>query len=79
MVIPQKLQSQVKAELLSGHFGSGHMKALARSNVWWPNMDDELKQKWQRGRCVSSTRMISPGQLYIRGRGLYTALATSTH
>jgi transposase InsO family protein len=43
VVIPQKLQSQVKTELHSGHFGSGHMKALARSYVWWPNMDDELE------------------------------------
>jgi hypothetical protein len=38
-----KLQPQIEAELQSGHFGSSHMRALTRSYVRWPNIDDELE------------------------------------
>ena len=43
VIIPQKWRQMVKNELHEGHFGSQHMKALARSYVWWPNMDAELE------------------------------------
>ena len=33
----------VKNEFHEGHLGSQRMKALARSYVWWPNMDAELE------------------------------------
>ncbi len=43
VIIPASLRAKVKAELHDGHFGSQRMKALARSYVWWPNLDAELE------------------------------------
>ena len=37
------MASDSQNELHEGHFGSQHLKALARSCAWWPNMDAELK------------------------------------
>ena len=43
VIIPLSLWNKVKHELHEGHFGSQHMKSLARSYVWWPSMDSELE------------------------------------
>ena len=43
VIISQKWRQMFKNELHEVHFGSQHMKALARSYVWWPNMDAELE------------------------------------
>jgi transposase InsO family protein len=43
VIVPASLRDTVKAELHEGHFGGSHMKALARSYVWWPNLDGELE------------------------------------
>ena len=43
VIIPQKWRQMVKNELHEGNFGSQHMKALAQSYMWLPNMDAELE------------------------------------
>ncbi|XP_026573034.1 uncharacterized protein LOC113447208, partial [Pseudonaja textilis] len=50
VVIPESLRRPVLKALHEGHPGIVRMKALARSYVWWPGMDDEIA-KW-----VSSCR-----------------------
>ena len=37
------LRNTVKHELHEGHFESQRIKSLARSYVWWPNMNSELE------------------------------------
>ncbi|KAG8238608.1 hypothetical protein J437_LFUL018551 [Ladona fulva] len=44
MVIPKELQSAVPCELHEGHPGMTKMKNLARTRVWWPNMDREIEE-----------------------------------
>ena len=45
VVIPNKLQDRVLKELHDGHLGVVKMKALARSYVWWPNINGRLAWK----------------------------------
>ena len=45
VIIPMKLQERVMAELHDSHPGVVRMKALARSHVWWPNIDREIEEK----------------------------------
>lgn len=44
VVIPNSLQGRVLEELHDGHLGVVRMKSVARSYVWWPNMDKEIEQ-----------------------------------
>ena len=45
-VISTKLRHRVLEELHRGHLGVVRMKALARSHVWWPELDrDQVKIK----------------------------------
>lgn len=43
LVIPEKLRKQVLSQLHISHMGIVKTKSLARSYVWWPNIDAELE------------------------------------
>ncbi|XP_047123845.1 uncharacterized protein K02A2.6 [Hydra vulgaris] len=50
VVIPASLQEVILKELHSAHPGVVRMKALARSYVWWPNMDKSIEETVRRCR-----------------------------
>ena len=51
MIILPPLRQQVLEELHEGHPGMTRMKALARSYVWWPQLDEDIERHV--GACVS--------------------------
>ena len=42
LVVPMSLRPQVLQLLHEGHSGVSRMKEIARSHVWWPNLDKDL-------------------------------------
>ncbi|CAI6361645.1 unnamed protein product [Macrosiphum euphorbiae] len=42
LVIPLKFREVLLMELHSSHLGTVKMKAIARSHMWWPNIDKEI-------------------------------------
>ena len=51
VVIPSCLRELVLKELHQGHRGMSRMKALARSYLWWPNLDKDIEHV--AGSCSS--------------------------
>ena len=44
MIIPNILCKKVMTELHSGHIGIVRMKAVGRSYVWWPKIDEAIEE-----------------------------------
>ena len=77
MVIPNKLQDRVLKELHDGHMGVIKMKALARSYVWWPNINVQLVELAKAcSGCQQNQNM--PTKAPSVGVGHYT-MAKSRH
>lgn len=52
IIIPHKMQQAILAELHEGHLGVVKMKAIARSYVWWPRIDQHIEDSAKRcGTC----------------------------
>ncbi|XP_043282539.1 uncharacterized protein K02A2.6-like [Venturia canescens] len=57
VVIPETMQRCVLNELHASHFGVVKMKMLARSYVWWPNIDKDIENVAAACRvCVQEQR-----------------------
>ena len=54
VIIPRALRTVVAEEIHNGHLGVVRIKALARSFIWWPNLDRDLEDLAKRcERCQS--------------------------
>ncbi|XP_046612657.1 uncharacterized protein K02A2.6-like [Neodiprion virginianus] len=60
VVIPNKLREIVLKELHYSHFGVTRMKALARSFVWWPEINKQIELITQACRACLETRKSPP-------------------
>ena len=58
VVIPRILRDQLLKELHVGHVGICRMKALARSYIWWPHLDQDIEaMAVQCEACKTTTAM----------------------
>ena len=58
VIVPMALQEHMLTELHECHPGMSKMKALARSFVWWPGLDQEIEDKVRKcSVCVQTQRM----------------------
>ena len=51
VIVPSKQQHHILQELHRDHPGCSRMKSLARSFMWWPNMDQDIEQMAK--TCIS--------------------------
>ena len=63
VIVPKRLQNQVLEELHRSHVGIARMKALARSYVWWPKLDEDIEcliKSCQRCQAVKNAPPVAP-------------------
>ena len=60
VVLPQALQSKVLRELHKNHPGVVRMKALARSYVWWPGLDNDIEHHVKNCQPCQTVRNSPP-------------------
>lgn len=64
VIVPSPGQAQVMEALHDAHLGISRMKSLARSFVWWPEMDSALEEKVKAcSACQSNQKM--PGSALL--------------
>ena len=60
VVIPPSAREPILSELHAGHPGVNRMKALARSFVWWPGIDQDIKERVQQCSICQQNRASPP-------------------
>nr|XP_061834657.1 uncharacterized protein K02A2.6-like [Nerophis lumbriciformis] len=60
VVIPPQGRQVMTEELHAAHPGVSRMKSLARSYVWWPNMDEELEAAVRRCHTCQANQATPP-------------------
>ena len=63
VVVPPQGRDKIKQELHEGHPGATRMKALARSFVWWPQIDQQLEdlvKKCEDCQCFRNQPPLDP-------------------
>ena len=60
VVVPPPGRARVIEELHEGHPGISRMKSLARSFVWWPQLDQEIEEKVKTCNSCQNTRHQPP-------------------
>ena len=67
VVIPTVFRAQLLDKLHSNHVGVCHMKALARSYVWWPQLDSVIESLAKKCQQCSLIASAPPLHLHISG------------
>ena len=68
IIVPPQGRASMLSELHEAHPGSSRMKALARSYIWWPKMDQDIEdlvkgcQTCQENRASPTTAPLHPWQ-----------------
>ena len=60
VVVPAPLQGKVLQELHETHPGMIRMKSIARSYVWWPNIDSDIEKTVRTCHVCQATRASPP-------------------
>ena len=60
VIIPQSLQQALLQELHRDHPGVSRMKALARSYLWWPKLDQDLEKLAKSCQACQSVKQAPP-------------------
>ena len=60
VIIPRCLQEVMLKELHSQHPGISRMKAIARSHVWWPKLDQDIANLVKSCSACQSVRQAPP-------------------
>ena len=65
VIVPQKLQELLLVELHPNHIGMSRMKALARSYVWWPQLNSDIEETCHKcNKCLLSSDNPSAAPLH---------------
>ena len=60
VIIPKSLQSAVLEELHCTHPSMTRMKELARSYIWWPNLNVQIEQQVSKCETCQAMRKEAP-------------------
>lgn len=63
VVVPTVFRERVLAEIHEGHLGVVKMKSIARSHVYWPNIDKEIEQRAYGCSGCALVRKLPPASL----------------
>ena len=65
VVIPTKYHAALLTELHGGHVGTSRMKELARSYLWWPNIDKDLEDLVKKcNECLATSNAPTKAELH---------------